>query len=79
MRSRLRLPALICLTICFVVLAWSITALLMMDRTADLLVSCMNGEAPVTTIQAGEDPPENGCWHSTEPPAASDAALERVR
>jgi len=67
MRSRLRLPALICLTICFVALVWCVTALWMVDRAGDLLVSCLNAEAPVTTIQPGEDPPENGCWRLAEP------------
>ncbi len=70
MRPRLRLATTICLTICFVVLAGCVTAFLAMDRTADLLVSCMNGDAPVTTIAAGEEPPANGCWTSTE--ASSD-------
>ncbi len=72
MRSRLRLSGLICLTICFVVLAGCLTLLWMADRTADLLVSCMNGETPVTTIEAGDDHVRGRCWHSTEPPSSVD-------
>lgn len=73
MRSRLRPSALICLTVCFVVLVLSVTAVRTVDRVADLLRSCMDGEAPVTTVHAGEQPPGNGCWTSTQPMSSSES------
>jgi len=79
MRSLLRPSGLICLTVCFVGLLCCITAVVLVDRTTDLLSSCLNGEVPVTTIEAGDDHVNARCWTSTEPAAATGGALEPVR
>jgi hypothetical protein len=77
MRSRLRLTALICLTVWLLAAVWAVTAIRLLDRTADLLVSCMDGETPVTTVQAGDERAAAGCWTATEPPSSGAAPTPR--
>jgi hypothetical protein len=71
MRPRLRLATTICLTICFIVLSMWVMAFVAMDRAADVLISCLDGDIPVGTVEAQEGSGTARCSHSTDGPTPS--------